>query len=808
MASAAPPSSAPEVPPPDRLTETERPTRGVSLLLLLVVSAAASLALTRGLTAQAVPELQPSDVGKPFQTTSPAGFKAARDYDVVDRSRTEARRLEARAGVLPAYDYNPAVLTEARQVLRGAFAELRSSLSRLEPDVRAAARPKRAGAPEAARQDSLGLLAARETLERRLFALEDDDFQALVQSRASREVEEATVALLEHAYLAPVVASREELGTTGALAVRQLGGGTERVTLPAAPAMLDVREARAEMERYASLPGNLLPDAPASVRRAVLRLSKRMVRPDLTANTAETEARRTAAAAAVKDVVIQIKRGQKIIGDGDLVSEDHLWLLGAMRAQSDQLDRVQVQLGAMAVVALLVWAAWAYQRRAFATSRRPSRRDALLLGVLLVGLLASSRLWMLVAEALHDRSGRIPLEALYAVIPVAAGAMLVRFVLDARAALFFGLVASCLVAAMLGNSLQWAVYGLVGSLVAADRIGRAKDRAGIFRAGVAVGVASAAVMVAFALTDGKGTLWDTAVVAGFALVGTAITVPMSVLALTPLVEVVFGYASDLKLLELANLNHPALKELIVRTPGTYHHSILVGSLVEAAAEEIGANPLLARTCAYYHDIGKGKNPLYFGENQKGENPHDCLAPGMSAVIIKRHVTDGLELARQYRLPRAVVDVIAQHHGTRLVGYFHHKALREMEQREGTPSPDEAIYRYQGPKPQFREAALVMIADAVEAASRAMPDPTRDELQALVQRIINVVFSEGQLDECDLTLRDLNVLARSFLHTLEGIYHARPEYPPGAGTVPRQQQLGLAPAAADARRAGGTPPQRR
>jgi putative nucleotidyltransferase with HDIG domain len=802
MPPSTPPSAQEEAPPP--ASEPERATPGLSFLLLVVVSALASLALTRGLTAQAVPDLQPSDVGKPFQSVSPAGLKAARDYDVLDRGRTAARRAEARSSVLSVYDYNPGVLAEGRQALHAAFAELRASLARLEPDVRAASRAaRRPGAPES----SLGLLAAREALEKRLFPLEDEDFQTLVQARASRESEEATRALLDHAYLAPLLASREELGSPNALAVRQLGEGGERVTPPAAPAVLDVREARAEMERFASLPGNLLPDAPAPLRRSVLRLAKRLVRPDLTVNTAETEARRAAAAAAVKDAVIQVKRGQKVIGDGDLVTEDHLLLLEAMRAQSDQLDRAQVQLGAMAVVGLLLWAAWGFQRRAFGQRRRPSRRDALLLGVLLVGMLASCRLWMVVAEALHDRSGRIPLEALYAVMPVAAGAMLVRFVLDARAALFFALVASCLLGVMLGNSAPWAVFALVGSLVAADHIGRAKDRAGIFRAGVAVGVASAAVLAAFALCDGKGTLRDTVVTVAFALIGTAITVPMTVLALTPLVELAFGYASDLKLLELANLNHPALKELIVRSPGTYHHSILVGSLVESAAEEIGCNPLLARTCAYYHDIGKGKNPLYFGENQKGENPHDCLAPAMSAVIIKRHVTDGLELARQYKLPRAVVDVIAQHHGTRLVGYFHHKALREVEQRDGLPSPDEAIYRYQGPKPQFREAALVMIADAVEAASRAMPEPTSAELQALVQRIINVVFSEGQLDECDLTLRDLNVLARSFLHTLEGIYHARPEYPAGA-VGPRPQQLGLASVVADARRAAGTPPSRR
>ncbi len=265
--------------------------------------------------------------------------------------------------------------------------------------------------------------------------------------------------------------------------------------------------------------------------------------------------------------------------------------------------------------------------------------------------------------------------------------------------------------------------------------------------------------------------------ASFAAVGSALIVPTLVLALTPLLELSFGYASDLKLLELANLNHPALKELIVQSPGTYHHSIIVGSLVEAAAEATGCNPLLGRTCAYYHDIGKGKNPLYFGENQKGENPHDCLAPGMSAVIIKRHVTDGLELARRYKLPRAVQDVIAQHHGTRLVGYFHHKALKEAEGREG--AVEDAVFRYLGPRPQFREAALVMLADAVEAASRAMPEPTSERLQALVQRIITAVFTEGQLDECDLTLRDLNAISLSFLHTLEGIYHSRPAYPPGA-----------------------------
>ena len=218
---------------------------------------------------------------------------------------------------------------------------------------------------------------------------------------------------------------------------------------------------------------------------------------------------------------------------------------------------------------------------------------------------------------------------------------------------------------------------------------------------------------------------------------------------------------------------------MLNAPGTYHHSIVMGSLVESAAEAIGANPLLARSCAYYHDIGKGRNAAYFGENQKGENAHDKLAPSMSAVIIKRHVTEGLEMAREYKLPQRVADAIPEHHGTRLVGFFFHKAQKELEGREDLKPLDEALFRYPGPKPQSRETALVMIADACEAASRSMPDPTTEKLRALVQKMINLIFSEGQLDECELTLKDLHLMGDSFTSTLEGIYHARPQYPAGA-----------------------------
>jgi putative nucleotidyltransferase with HDIG domain len=246
-------------------------------------------------------------------------------------------------------------------------------------------------------------------------------------------------------------------------------------------------------------------------------------------------------------------------------------------------------------------------------------------------------------------------------------------------------------------------------------------------------------------------------------------------AVLPIVEAVFGYTTDIKLLELANLNHPGLRELIIRAPGSYHHSMMVGSLCEAAAEAVGGNPLLARVGSYYHDIGKAKNPHYFAENQKlGVNPHDKLKPNMSALVIKAHVKDGIEMARQYRLPGVIQDFIAQHHGTSLIAYFYHKA-KSLEDPE-IQGVDEKDYRYPGPKPQSRETAICLLADGIEAASRAMPEPTPAKLKGLVQKMINKAFTDGQLDECELTLKDLNLIALAFNRILAGIYHHRPEYP--------------------------------
>jgi putative nucleotidyltransferase with HDIG domain len=248
-------------------------------------------------------------------------------------------------------------------------------------------------------------------------------------------------------------------------------------------------------------------------------------------------------------------------------------------------------------------------------------------------------------------------------------------------------------------------------------------------------------------------------------------------ALTPILEYFGEYTSDMRLIEMATLDHPLLKELSIQAPGTWNHSMVIGMMVESAANVIGANPVVCRVGAYFHDIGKSTKPLYFVENQEpGGNRHDKLSPSMSALIIRAHVKDGIELARRYKLPRIIEEMIPQHPGTSVIEYFYEKARKEAEELGVDPdSVDRSLYQYPGPRPQTKEAGLLMLADGIEAATRTLQEPTQDRIQGLVQKMINKVFASGELNECELTLHDLHLIARSFTHILTGIYHQRVSY---------------------------------
>ena len=256
------------------------------------------------------------------------------------------------------------------------------------------------------------------------------------------------------------------------------------------------------------------------------------------------------------------------------------------------------------------------------------------------------------------------------------------------------------------------------------------------------------------------------------------------LGLVPLFEA-FGFVTDFKMLELANLNHPLLRQLFLRAPGTYHHSMTMAQLSEAAAEAIGANALHTRVACYYHDVGKSLQPHFFIENQRGINPHDSLRPHQSARVIITHVTDGIALGEQYDLPKPIMDAIWTHHGTSLVKYFYIKALEEAAEGEVV---DEADFRYPGRLPDTKEAGIIFLADRVEAACRSIKDPSEQDFNDMIQKLVNGALTDGQLEECPLTIQEITTVIRVFSTSLLGIYHHRIAYPsmpeePGTVTIP-------------------------
>ncbi len=357
-------------------------------------------------------------------------------------------------------------------------------------------------------------------------------------------------------------------------------------------------------------------------------------------------------------------------------------------------------------------------------------------------------------------------------IPMASVGMLITLLVGFNIGFLSVVIMSILISVLVGGKVELAFVLFIGSVVGMFAVREARRRANILWAGLFVGLAKFLAIVSiglinnmdidFFLDDG---VWGIAsgMLSGFIVMG-----------LLPVFEHFFKVPTNISLLELSDLNHPLLRKLAVEAPGTYHHSIMVGNLAEAACDAIGANSLLARVGAYYHDIGKMTKAEYFSENEMGAgSKHSKLTPQMSALIIGKHVKEGVEMANKYKLNKTIIDFINQHHGTSLIQYFYQKAIEKSPQGEEL---NEAVYRYPGPRPQTKESAIVLLADSVEASSRSLEEPTPSSIRNLVRKIVNNKFIDGQLDECDLTLKDMHKIAESFVRVLMGFFHTRLSYP--------------------------------
>jgi hypothetical protein len=448
------------------------------------------------------------------------------------------------------------------------------------------------------------------------------------------------------------------------------------------------------------------------------------------------------------------------------------------------------------VIALLIFATalaqlWINHPVTFASNSR----IALMFGSMLAHLTLTKIILVL------GHHGSIPREYVALILPYALAPLVCSVLLGKNqglyAATFVSLWGSIVFWASPGGyermAFVYLVTGLICGFVAVFVTLQVRRRSRLIRAGLFVGLATWLLALTFGLIIVLWDLfpsldWQMLGAQSLAAIGSGILTAMVVSGALPILETMFGLTTDISWLEAADLNHPLLRRLTIEAPGTYHHSLVVANLAESAAEIVGANPTVCRVCAYFHDIGKLVKPEYFTENMRaGRNPHDDLAPTMSALIIIAHVKEGVDLALKHKLNQRIVDVIQEHHGTSLVGYFHKRALQQQEdarqggkimniREEDIPEVREESFRYSGPRPQSRESGIISLADAVESASRCLEKVTPNRLEQLIHDIIEKRIIDGQLDECDLTMREVNAIAENFAYTLTNMLHSRIAYP--------------------------------
>jgi len=504
-------------------------------------------------------------------------------------------------------------------------------------------------------------------------------------------------------------------------------------------------------------------------------LARAMV-PNVVLDRGETLARRLKAASSVEEVSVHLPRGKVLVRRGDEVNAQAARLLVALAERSTPTQTF-LPLGGAALLIALLAAAWLFYlgRQGPAPEEARIRFGAIVVLSIVVLVLDRGFAFLaggVAASVMRDPFGHV--EIYLPALPHGTGPILAGLMFGLPIGILFAVAQSILVSLMLGGDIMQAVYALIAGVAASFASQRLKERYVLARVGAFVGGVNALAVVGLALWHGRvadGAVLGAQVVS--AALGGVVAAALASFLL-PVLETLTGTITDIRLLELSNPNLPLLKRMSLEAPGTFQHSLAMANFGEVAAEAIGANPLLARVCCYYHDIGKLAKPEYFVENQRAENPHDNLTPWMSALVVSNHVKAGLELAREYKLPEAIRDAISTHHGTKLIRYFYSRAKEKEDPDKG--EVQESEFRYPGPKPRSKEMGILMLADAVEAASRTLQDSTPGRIQSMIDQMIKNILEDGQLDECELTLKDLEKIGAAFFWVLTNAFHHRIDYP--------------------------------
>jgi len=741
------------------------------LLLLLALSAFIALLIAPRTT---VPEhsYRPGDIAK-------NNIRAPQEFSVEDTETTEIRRREKAESVLSVYDFNSRAEQEVEKRITSAFSVMRENLKAREQ------LPEQALLPEEEKSTFQNVLKIR---------VNDKDFDLLMQRQFKKEIEDYLLDLTLPFAQREVITSMEQLfKDRGQGIVLRDVYTKQEIIVDDFSSLIDLQEAQTLLKRDAR---KVLNNVRSDVQRMIIHLTAKLIEPTVTFNKIETNARRTAARQEVSPLYYHVKKAEIIVREGAKINDSTLVKLRALTSIKPSESIAWTIIGYFLCAFLLLYILYRFSvlniKKSFFFTF--TRRDLIFLCSTFLLTFLVIKFSIMSAKILSKADVTIALDSYFYAIPFSFAAMVISVVLSPQMAALSAVIISIFSCFLLDNRFPFFVYAFTSSLVAAQEVAQSKERKTVIQAGLIVGMTNILVILSLYFITGNILKAELLVSMGFGFLGGVFSAVLAT-GFIPVIEIMFNYTTDIKLLELADLNQPVLRKLVIDAPGTYHHSILVGILAEAAAEAISANPLLARVSSYYHDIGKMNKPLYFVENQNGiENKHDKLLPSMSSLVITSHVKEGVEIAKQYRLGKILQDIISQHHGTSCINYFYQKAKDRLE---GTNQPvNDKDFRYPGPKPQTKEAGIVMLADAVEATSKTLSDPTPARIKGMVQRIINNIFSDGQLDECELTLKDLHLIEENFTRILNGIFHSRIEYPYRGEKEPNGKDLDKKPSKTD------------
>ena len=698
-------------------------------------------------------------------------IKAKKDFLIEDEDATETSRKQALENVQTVYDYDLTLSEKINRQIQAGFGDLQTifeaSKTQDSPETSETSSFENAG-----RKISLHDLVwqKKPVFEEKLgISVSDGAYTLLEKEVFSKDISNLIPRIVTEILETGVVANKGLLlkEADKGIILRDIKTKEEKVVFNLKH-FYDLDQAKT-MVKIIGQP--ILKDWNYILRDMIVDLSQRLIQPNVTLNRSETEERKKEAYAGIKPIFHKIKAGEMLLREGERVTRVQLLKLNTYQ-EGVKNEQVLVSCVGSTLIILCILMT-TYILCIHNQPHLDNTKNLLFLASIIVTFLFISKISASLAESIaYLTPFPISASSMSYGIPLAAATMTTCLFLGLEIAIPIAMLIAVGATIIFQNRFDIFIYFLLNSLMAAHWMQNCRERKVFIKAGLKLGLMN--VILATIIDSYMGgtsifkLLWDWA----FAFSG-GIAAGILTAGIAPLMEIAFGYTTDIKLLELSNLDQPILRRLMIEAPGSYHHSVIVGTMVEAAASEIGANSLLAKVCGYYHDIGKIKKPMYFIENQTyGVNKHDKLAPSMSSLILIAHVKDGVEIAKKNKLGQVIIDTINQSHGTSLIRYFYEKA----KQLKGGNSVNIDNFRYPGPKPQTREAGLVMLADAVEAASRTLANPTPSRIQGLVQNLINKIFSDGQLDSCELTLKDLHNIAKSFNKILNGIHHHRIEYP--------------------------------